>query len=371
MKKCVCISCFDHYSTRMQSICSHFESKGYDTKYIYADFDHFLKAKNKNIYDNGVKIKVPEYNRNLSPQRVISHLVFSSRVLRYIEKNRPDVIYCMIPPNSLVKQLAKYKKSNGNVKLIFDCYDLWPESFPYKIQNKIIEIPFRVWGNLRKKYISTADLVIGVAEQQLNDLQSELCETPARIIKPTIITGEIPKYKTDVSCLDICYLGMVNHITDMDLAVDLLGKLAERKKVILHIIGAGQNLDEFTVRLKSVSVEVIQHGVVFDMSKKNAIFSLCNWGLNIPREEINSTMSLKAVEYLRAGLPILNNALGDIRLIVEQNKVGINIDKQNLEVTVEIILSMTENDMKEMHFNVLESYREFFAKQDLDEILNV
>ena len=213
--------------------------------------------------------------------------------------------------------------------------------------------------------------MIGVSEQQLIDLRPELCDTPARIIKPTIITGEIPQYKTDVVCLDFCYLGMVNHIIDMDLAVDLLGKIAERKRVRLHIIGAGENLDEFTLRLKSVSVEVIQHGVVFDMSKKNAIFSLCNWGLNIPREEINSTMSLKAVEYLRAGLPMINNALGDIRSIVEQNNLGINIDKRDLKTTVEMILNLTDNDMKKMHSNVLKSYMEFFAKQDLAEILKV
>lgn len=371
MKKCICISCFDHYSTRMQSICNFFLSQGYDTRYIYAGFDHYSKSKNNHVYEYGVKIKVPAYNKNLSLQRLLSHVVFSSRVTHYVEKNKPDIIYCMIPPNTLVKKLAKYKKRDRNIKLIFDCYDLWPESFPYTIQNKIIEIPFRIWGNLRKKNISTADLVIGVSEQQLIDLRPELCDTPARIIKPTIITGEIPQYKTDVVCLDFCYLGMVNHIIDMDLAVDLLGKIAERKRVRLHIIGAGENLDEFTLRLKSVSVEVIQHGVVFDMSKKNAIFSLCNWGLNIPREEINSTMSLKAVEYLRAGLPMINNALGDIRSIVEQNNLGINIDKRDLKTTVEMILSLTDNDMKKMHSNVLKSYMEFFAKQDLAEILKV
>lgn len=371
MKRCVCVSCFDYYSTRMQSIYNHFINKGYETKYVYADFDHFSKTKNEHKYKNGIKIKVPEYRKNLSPQRLYSHVVFSNGVIRYIERYDPEVIYCMIPPNSLVQKLAKYKKKHQHVKLIFDCYDLWPESFPYHINNKLIGIPFEIWGSLRKNYISSADLVIGVSEQQLEDLRPELRGTVARIIKPTIATGEIPQYKSDVDNLDFCYLGMVNHITDMDLAVALLGALAKKRSTTLHIIGAGQNLDEFVERLREASVKVILHGVVFDMAEKNTIFSMCNWGLNIPREEINSTMSLKAVEYLRAGLPILNNALGDIRAIVENNNVGVNIKKDSLEETVNTVLNSSKNEMDNLHNNVIEVYREFFAKQDLDEILKI
>ena len=371
MKRCVCISCFDHYTTRMQVICNHYLKNGYDTKYIYADFDHFSKTKNRNKYRFGVKIKVPEYNKNLSPQRLYSHVVFTNGVIHYIKKFKPEVIYCMIPPNSLVKKLAGYKRENPNVKLILDCYDLWPESFPYQINNKILGIPFKFWGDLRKNYLSSADLVIGVSEQQLNIIRPELKETTAKIIKPVIDTGDIPDYKSDIEKLDFCYLGMVNHITDMDLAVTLLGKIAKGRTVNLHIIGEGQNLSEFTERLQDVSVNVIQHGVVFDMAEKNAIFSMCNWGLNIPREEINSTMSLKAVEYLRAGLPILNNALGDIRYIIEQDGVGINIKKDNVDEAVELVLNSSEKEMQNMHNNVIAVYKERFANQDLDEILKV
>lgn len=371
MKRCVCISCFDHYSTRMEMICNHFIKKGYETKYIYADFDHFSKKKNENKYKNGVVVNVPKYKKNLSVQRLYSHLVFSNGVIRYIEKYNPDFIYCMVPPNSLVKKLAKYKIKNNNIKLIFDCYDMWPESFPYHFNNNLINISFKLWGDLRKKYISYADLIIGVSEQEIEELRPEINETMAKIIKPAILTGNVPKYKSNLEILDICYLGMVNHITDMDLAVKLLGKLAEYRKVHLHIIGDGQNLNEFTEDLQEVSVSVIQHGVVFDMNEKNAIFSMCNWGLNIPREEINSTMSLKAVEYLRAGLPIINNALGDIREIVEKDNVGININKDGLDEVVSTILNSTENAMIELHENALITYKNRFINQDLESILNI
>ena len=116
MKKCICISCFDHYSTRMQSICNFFLSQGYDTRYIYAGFDHYSKSKNNHVYEYGVKIKVPAYNKNLSLQRLLSHVVFSSRVTHYVEKNKPDIIYCMIPPNTLDKKKAKNKNRDRNIK---------------------------------------------------------------------------------------------------------------------------------------------------------------------------------------------------------------------------------------------------------------
>lgn len=369
MKKCVCISCFDYYSTRMKMILKYFERKDYQIKYLYADFDHFEKASNMNKYKYGVKVKTPEYKKNLSPQRLYSHYVFSKRTIKFIRQYEPDIIYCMIPPNSLVKELAKFKLVHKNVKLVFDCYDMWPESFPYHKLNSLLNIPFSVWGNLRKKYISDADLMICVSEQGKEMLLPEVHGKPIRVIKPTLSVDDLPVYRSNVTELVFCYLGMVNHITDMDLGISILGEIAKSRKTTLHIIGEGQNLEEFVKKLQMVNVEVVCHGCVFDMDKKNEIFSKCNMGLNIPREEIGSTMSLKAVEYMRAGLPFLNSAMGDIRNIVEEDEIGFNINKNNSNASLgDKILDIHSEDLIRMHENCVKSYKERFIDQDYDSI---
>lgn len=367
MKRCICVSCFDHYTTRIQLINDYFINSGYETKYLYASFNHFSKQNNTNTYKNGVKIKVMAYKKNLSIRRLLSHFMFTQRVMKSIKEYNPDIIYCMIPPNSLVQALANYKSKHKKVKLIFDCYDMWPESFPYTKLNMLLRLPFSVWRDLRRRYISAADLIICVSEQVVQALSLEINNKPIKIIRPVIDSGMLPGYKSDVSELSFCYLGMVNHITDIDLGVKLLGKIAEYRLVSIHIIGEGQNLDDFVVRLKAVNVNVICHGVIFDMNEKNNIFSTCNMGLNIPREEINSTMSLKAVEYMRAGLPFVNSALGDIKLIVEEDSIGINVEKQ-LDVVVDKILKLCEKDMVNMHDRCILSYQKRFVEQDLDDI---
>lgn len=367
MKKCVCISCFDYYSTRIEGIINFFESEGYEVIYFYADFDHFAKRKNTNNYKSGRSIKVVEYRKNLSFRRLYSHYQFSKKIGKQIRIINPDFIYCVIPPNYLLKELSDYKRKNPNTRLVYDIYDLWPESFPYSKESKLLSIPFSFWGKLRSKNIAVSDLVLCVSEQSRTLVLPEVKSTPIKVLKPVIAAGETPEYIPDIEKFSFCYLGMINHITDMDLGVSILSRLAERRPTVLHIIGEGQKLEEFVQRLEKRNVEVVCHGCIFDREKKNDVFSQCNMGLNIPREEIESTMSLKAVEYLRAGLPFINNAKGDIRRIVEDDNVGINYEN-NVDQIVERILFMNENAYNEMHENCIRVYESRFLAQNYDDI---
>jgi glycosyltransferase involved in cell wall biosynthesis len=157
----------------------------------------------------------------------------------------------------------------------------------------------------------------------------------------------------------------------MDLGVELLGGIARKRSVSLHIIGEGLNLNEFVNRLEVLNVKVICHGVVFDMDEKNKVFAQCNMGLNIPREEIHSTMSLKAIEYMRAGLPFVNNAFGDIRMFVEKDNIGININKNNIAEAIDVISGLTSDNLTNMHENTILSYRNRFINQDIKSVLDI
>ena len=71
---------------------------------------------------------------------------------------QPDLLYVTLPPNSLAKFAAKYKKAHSHVKLYFDIIDLWPETMPI---GKVKTIPpFTFWRQLRDKNLKYADFVI-------------------------------------------------------------------------------------------------------------------------------------------------------------------------------------------------------------------
>ena len=293
--KAICISCFDYYETRIKGIIEYFDSKNYEVRYLISDFNHFSKSKYKADYGGSKQLNVISYKKNLSISRLLSHMQYSKKVTREIKRFKPDVIYCIIPPNSLVKDVGKYKLKNRNVKLIFDIYDMWPESFPYRTQNHIIKFLFSKWAMLRDEHITDADRIIVVSNKSKEDIDKKY-HLNAKVLFPCISLGDVPNYSFDISKkIEFLYLGHVNHITDIELGTEFLGSLSRSREVILHIIGEGQNRERWISMLRQVGIKTICHGVVFDENEKKKIFQMCNFGLNIPRKEINSSMSLKSI----------------------------------------------------------------------------
>lgn len=367
--KCVCISCFDYYATRMKNIIHFFEQKGYEVTYIITDFQHFSKEKYKVDYKNTIQIKVPSYKKNMSLKRLYSHAIFSKQVHKLLNQIKPEFVYCMIPPNSLVKQVARFKKQFMNTKVVYDCYDMWPESLPCGKYKKIVSIPLFFWGRLRDKNIWSGNMLLTVSNAQKEMILKKNQCIPVEVMQPMILESELPDYSFDTDKLTFCYLGNINHITDINLGVALLSELAKKKTVILHIIGGGQNLDEFSSKLKMNGVIVVKHGVTFDENKKRKIFEKCILGLNIPKAEIHSSMSLKSVEYMHMGLPYINSGEGDNYHIIDQAKIGFNVQPDNLHEIVKKLVEIETKDLIEMSKRCVLYYRDNFSNQKVEQYL--
>lgn len=369
VKTCVCISCFNYYDTRIKMIKTFFESKGYKVTYITSDYNHFEKAHFKADYADTIQVHVPLYEKNISFKRLYSQFIFSRRAYKITKKLHPDVIYCMFPPNSIVHYIARYKKRSG-CKLVFDGYDLWPESFPARHMKPLFKIPFKLWADLRDRYIETADLILAVSQSMLDSVKHKWKSTPIKLLKPAIIQTELPVYNFDCSkSISFCYLGNVNHITDIDLLVDLLIGVSKSKEVFLHIIGEGQNLQSLLAAFNATNIKCITHGVVMDNNQKKDIFAKCHLALNLPREVIHSTMSLKSVEYMSVGLPYVNTGEGDNWDIVEKYGIGFNVERNAIEECVEKIVKVDSITLKNMHKKCLLAYGERFVSVNLDSVL--
>lgn len=366
---CVCISCFNYYDTRMKQITEFFRRKGYEVIYVTSDFNHFEKRRFKVDYPDTIQVHVPVYKKNISIQRIVSQYLFSMRAFEVVKKHQPAIIYCMFPPNSIVKFIGKYKAKTG-CKLVFDGYDMWPESLPVKNGGKLLSLPLGIWANLRDKYIENADLILVVSQAMADMVKDKWQHTPIKLLKPAISISDLPKYNFDIEKkLSFCYLGNINHITDIELLVALLGRLAKSKIVELHIIGEGANFNELITKAKDAGIICCPHGVVMDQTVKKQIYAQCHFGLNVPREEIHSTMSLKSVEYMSVGLPFINSAGGDSWKIVDKEVIGCNVSMSTVDEVAKRILELKRDYMETMHQNCLNSYKEMFLSQNLDEIL--
>lgn len=369
--KAICISCFDYYDNRTKQITEFFNEIGYETEYIITDFNHFSKNQYISTHNNVKQIHVIPYKNNISFQRIMSHYFFSKDVLKEIEKNEPDIIYCMIPPNSLARDLGKYKNRHHNCKLVFDVYDMWPESMPLKKFRYIGKIPFKFWANIRDKWLPNANLITTVSEDCKQNIISILKEkyVPVKVIYPVIQDIRRPVYNfKGCEGLSLCYLGNINYITDLKLMLDLLVKIRKHTTVQIHFIGEGLNHDKIADELKKHEIEVINHGVLFDIADKNKIFALCDMGINLPKQEVRSSMSLKSVEYLRAGLPIINSGVGDNWEMIKKHKIGINVSNDIIDSVAMSIANLSAKDIENMHNNCISIYDKRFVKQDYNAI---
>ena len=348
-KNACLISCSDHYNHRLNVAAGYLESRGYAVTYITSDFDHFTKKAFRVQIPNSVQLHTRPYRKNLSLDRILSHRQFARDVFRYLENlaQQPDVLVVLLPPNFLAKYAAAYKKRHPNVRLVFDIFDLWPETFPSGSAKKLLAPVFRVWSWLRDHNLGAADHVITECEmfRQRLGLSSDAA-TAVYLGAEAPSCGILPAQLSDRQW-DLCYLGSINNIIDIPKISALLQALATERPVNLHIIGSGERLQELMISAENAGAVAIYHGAVYDDLQKQKIMSECHFGLNIVKESVCIGLTMNSVDYFRNGLPIINNIPADTARIIEAYGSGIELDEHTAEnlrgMEIQQCIQMREN----------------------------
>lgn len=358
-KKAYLISCSDHYGHRLHVADSCLRSRGYDTTYITSNFDHTGKAVFTCKVDGCVQLPARPYQKNLSVARILNHREFARDVYRYIESQpqQPDVLVVQLPPNFLAHYAAKYKKRHPNVKLIFEIFDLWPETFPGGLVKKILAPAFWVWGAIRDRNLGAADYVATECELFRKKLGlKEKSEAVWQCAPALTVEKTRPSLREDA--LVLCYLGAINNVISIPDICGLLKELTPRKKVVLHIIGKGERQQEFIDEATAAGAEVIFHGAVYDEAKKLEIMNQCHFGLNIMKSSVCVGLTMKSVDYFRFSLPVINNIPADTKQLVEEKGIGVQLE----EGCAEKILALTNEDCMAMRRQVDALFAESFEK---------
>ena len=343
------ISCSDHYGHRLHVADACLRSRGYETTYITSNFDHTSKAVFTCHVDGCVQIPARPYRKNLSLDRILNHWQFARDVFRYLESlpKQPDMLVVLLPPNFLAYYTAKYKKRHPDVKLVFDIFDLWPETFPGEKAKKLLAPAFAVWAAIRDLNLGKADFVVTECEmfRQRLGLDSKKSATVYLCAKPVQIDPSPVELRSDG--LDLCYLGAINNVIDIPSICELIAKLAKEKPVTLHIIGKGEKQQEFVDTAQAAGAQVEFYGPVYDDEKKWDIMRKCHFGLNIMKSSVCVGLTMKSVDYFRFGLPIINNIPADTAGFVQQDKIGLQFEDdcamKLAAISVEECMQIREN----------------------------
>ncbi len=365
MKKAVCISCTHHYRERIVPVEKALQAAGYDCTYITSDFNHIAKAKYQLELPNCVQLPVRPYTKNISFRRLYSHFCFAKTAMAEVRRLQPDLLYVEVPPNSLCRAAARYKKANPQVKLLVDIFDVWPESFPNSRAKRLLKLPFQIWAWMRNCGLSKADAVFTecnlyrkVLEKPLKNANVHtlyLCRPESAVEVPAMLPAQ--------EAIHLCYLGSINNLIDIPTIAGLLGQVQLLRPVVLHIIGDGESRDVFISAVEATGAKVEFHGRIYDTAQRQAILDVCSFGLNIMKDSVCIGMTMKSLDYFAGALPIVNSIRADTWDLVERRHMGINLNRADLAHTAREIAAVTPLSQMEMRNNTLSCFRELFTEQ--------
>lgn len=362
MKKVVVISGTNHYEERMRSVIEEYQKEN-EVVYLVSDFDHVTKKRYQIELPYAQQLHVLSYGKNLSISRILSHILFSIKTYGRLCKLKPDIIYVEIPFNTLATATKWYKRFH-KCELIMDIFDMWPESLPMKSENIIFKTVCAVWRGFRNWNLKFADKVYTECNYYQKLIHSEGCDV---VMETKYLTRK--KVDLDIQThwdknrIHLCYVGNINNIIDIPCITDFLSRINEHKRVCFHLIGNGESRAKLIESLETKGIQVISYGVVYDVYRLQEIFNKCYMGINFLLPDLAIGLTMKSVTYLRAGIPLLNAVDGDTWNMVENYQAGINIQRDQIEETVQKILALKESDVVEMKRKAREVFEEHFAEE--------
>lgn len=364
------------YEKRAEAIGRFFEKRGDEVTWIFADFDHQKKTTLQRETRDHVYLHMTPYYRNLSLRRLSSIQQFARDAEQLLRLLHPDLICFLVPANSFVPAAERLKAALG-CRIVLDLIDLWPESLPLTGVGWLP--PIRYWRDLRQKHLNCADVILTECryyqerialpqekthtlywykENQINGIINEEKETGRQKRLETVAA------ENSVMPVRIAYMGSINHIIDPEKIAAILAETEKRQHVYLEVIGDGEGREHFLSCLKQAGIEYRYHGAIYDEERKNAILSSCAFGLNIMKTRVNVGLTMKSIDYLYCGLPLINNIPGDTWELIDEGQFGINVQEDNLAAAADAICAHAGDGS--MRLAAREAWQRYFSREAFD-----
>lgn len=354
--KAVIVTSFDTYENRTDLLRKFFTAQGYSVEVLASSFSHFHKTVRTDRKAGYTYLPAVAYKKNISAARLYSHYRFSREVLAAAEARTPDILYILLPPNSLANAGRIYKARHTECVLALDVIDLWPETLPIRRFKEVF--PLSIWKKMRTNAFASADVVLTECSMYKEFLEREAADRAHTLYMAHRETRQLSTVLRD-DALEICFLGSINNITDIDAICAFLRGAAKKKRVVLHIIGDGESRERLVSEAQAYGADVKFYGMVFDEDFKQRVFARCRFGLNIMKESVCIGLTMKSVDYFAAGLPIINNIKGDTAELIERYSSGFALNAE----TADAILSQGTQEHLLMRARARKLFDEFFSER--------
>jgi glycosyltransferase involved in cell wall biosynthesis len=358
------------FGDRVSAVKEFFAGRGFETAVYCSDFVHMRGYLDEGEKEAGVRyVRSPRYKKNISVARMRAYTVWCRRVVRELRAFAPDIVYLLLPPNTLLKEVAALRRRKDKPRIIADIIDLWPESLPVPARvARVLSPVLRNWRDRRNRYLGCCDAVFTECEYYKRILSGQGIDADGftALYLFGAAPAALPPY-TPSNAVRLLYLGSINNIIDIDTIAALLTELASARPVVLHVIGDGEKRAELISRAGQAGAEAVYHGKIYDDAFKLRIMSECDFGLNVYKPTVAVGLTIKSMDYLRGGLPLINTIKGDTRDLVNDLHIGFNYESP--QAAANAVLSATPEELTALRTRSAACYAEHFTRERFMETL--
>ena len=325
-------------------------ARGYEVTQFISNFEHRSKTY-RQAAPGGIQVRqgyrielvpAPRYDRHISLARIRYEREYARRLRdATADRPRPDVVVLAEPSLFYYGILLRPLLLRARRGLVLDVIDIWPELFalaipaPLRPLSKPLLAPFFWW---RRRLFRRASAIVATSRDYLS-IAAALIERPVPLevvywsydsrppaSSPESVSDVVARLVAAKGPNDIwaLYAGTLGDNYDIPAILELARTLpaALRPGISLKVIVAGDGpLAEVCRQASGTDLVFVGRLGAADMA---AMFRHADIALATYRGESTVAMPIKAFDYLRHGLPIVNSLGRDLGALVRERHVGLN-----------------------------------------------
>mgnify|MGYP001336164694 CR=1 FL=1 len=369
---------------RMGIIAEMLSKSGHKVTWWTSDFDHYshkfrFRKNHLEKVDDNYEIeflKARGYKNNISLNRYLSSIdvanSFRKRVT--IKKTKPDIIFASIPAVELAKEALIYSAKNGNIPVVLDIRDLWPDflinsspiflkplfyilTLPMRIKNyRVFSNAYSIFGLTdefvnwglkyakRKKIIDDKAFPMAYIKGQFDKEEQEE--------EQEIFNNQIKNlYKLKKNSLIVTYVGNIGRNSDFVIilkAASILNKMNRN----VQFVFAGDGIDLKWMKKQSINTKNIFFTGWINKTNIKKLLEISDLGL-LPYKNISNyrkNLPNKPAEYLSNNLALLLSLdYGPIYNLIKRNNCGSSYSNDPYKLVKIIIEYLDKVDLLQVH----------------------
>ena len=308
------------------------------SKKCQVSYQYLSNEDNKISFENNTKY-IPIF-LNINPsenifKKAIKRIKFDKKILKIIKNEDFDILYMHHFLPTFPLKPFKFVKKKQKI-IIYDLHELHPENFLESLPKLLRIIKEKIMWNIFKKQLQLSDKLIFVSKEIQEYVFNHLKFKKKYLIFPNFSNISISSKEKNK---EICLVGKISR--DVQKEERILKKLIENG-FIFKIIG--MDSEKFK-DLEHISTKFLPYNKMMEELSK-ASFSLISYGSKDTDYNKNYTFALpnKFFDSIAAETPVIvKDTFVSMKKIVEKYGIGVVINPNNIEESVEKILKAYEN----------------------------